>query len=155
MLKMKCFMFPRMGKICWIGLCKVWHMKAHSICHYFLPTPKKENPCLHMKAWKACCISFKWIFFAKTLVWQCWLVHAWNNAWHCQGNHYKSYENNKLYSISCDEMTSVDNHSWLSLQTYVINDWSKIPIMVSLKRWLKWANFGNFTKIIIQALFDC
>jgi len=94
-------------------------------------------------------------FFAKILVWQCWLVHGWNNAWHCQGNHYKSYENNNLYSISCHEMTSVDNHSWLSLQTYVTNNWSKIPIMVSQKRWLKGANFGNFTKIIIQALFDC
>jgi hypothetical protein len=36
--------------------------------------------------------------------------------------------------ISCDEMTSVDNHSWLSLQAYVIDNWSKIPIMVSLQR---------------------
>jgi hypothetical protein len=25
-------------------------------------------------------------------------------------------------------MTSVDNHSWLSLQTYVIDDWAKIAI---------------------------
>jgi hypothetical protein len=27
-LKMRCFMFPRVGKMCWIGLCKVRHMKA-------------------------------------------------------------------------------------------------------------------------------
>lgn len=36
--------------------------------------------------------------------------------------------------ISCDEMTSVDNQSWLSLQAYFIDNWSKIPIMVSLQR---------------------
>jgi hypothetical protein len=41
-------------------------------------------------------------------------------------------------------MTSVDNHSWLSLQTYVIDDWSKIPIMVSLQRLLKGARFWKF-----------
>lgn len=28
MLKKRCFMFPRVGKMCWIRLCKVWHMKA-------------------------------------------------------------------------------------------------------------------------------
>jgi hypothetical protein len=28
MLRMRCFMFPRVGKVCLIRLCKVWHMKA-------------------------------------------------------------------------------------------------------------------------------
>jgi hypothetical protein len=36
--------------------------------------------------------------------------------------------------ISCDEMTNADNQSWLSLQAYVIDNWSKIPIMVSMQR---------------------
>jgi hypothetical protein len=36
--------------------------------------------------------------------------------------------------ISYDEITSVDNHRWVSLQAYVIDDWFKIPIMASMQR---------------------
>jgi hypothetical protein len=35
--------------------------------------------------------------FTKALVWQYRLVHGWNNAWHYQSIHYKSYEYNKLH----------------------------------------------------------
>jgi hypothetical protein len=89
-------------------------------------------------------------FFLQThWFWQCWLVHGWNNAWHCQGNHYKSYGNNKFYSISCDEMTSVDNHSWLSLQTLSLTIGPKFQLWSPYKGYWKELNFGNFTIIII------
>jgi hypothetical protein len=40
-------------------------------------------------------------------------------------------------SISCNEVTSVDNQSWLSLHAYIIKEWSQIPILSPLKGWLK------------------
>jgi hypothetical protein len=55
-------------------------------------------------------------------------------------------------SISCDEVTSVDNQSWLSLHAYIIKEWSWIPILLSLERVVKGADAGNLTRVIIQAL---
>jgi hypothetical protein len=55
-------------------------------------------------------------------------------------------------SISCDEVTSVDNQSWLSLHAYIIKEWSQIPILLSLERVVEGADAGNLTRVIIQAL---
>ncbi len=63
MLKMNCFMFPEVGKVCWIGLCKVWHMKAWRksfSLRLFSTYFKRESQCLNMKAWRASYSSFKW-----------------------------------------------------------------------------------------------
>jgi hypothetical protein len=52
-------------------------------------------------------------------------------------------------SISCDEVTSVDNKSWLSLHAYIIKEWSQIPILLSLERMVEGADAGNLTRVII------
>jgi hypothetical protein len=115
MLRKRCFMFPRVGKVCWIRLCRVWHMKA-SITSFNLPqfstSFERQNPCLNMKAWKACCSSFSEELFTKTLVWQYWLVHVSNNAWHLLRKPLQKLWTLKITNyilIFCDEVTSVDN----------------------------------------------
>jgi hypothetical protein len=55
-------------------------------------------------------------------------------------------------SISCNEVTSVDNQSWLSLHAYIIKEWSQIPILLSLERVVEGADAGHLTRVIIQAL---
>ena len=37
-------------------------------------------------------------------------------------------------SISADEVTSVDNTSWLSLHVYACQSWKRVPILLSLQR---------------------
>jgi hypothetical protein len=37
-------------------------------------------------------------------------------------------------SISADEVTSVDNTSWLSLHVYACQPWKRVPILLSLQR---------------------
>lgn len=70
MLKMKCFMFPKVWKMFWTRLCKVWHMrvwrKSFNLSQ-FSTYSKRETQCLNMKAWKICYSSFKWIIVHRNI----------------------------------------------------------------------------------------
>jgi hypothetical protein len=37
---------------------------------------------------------------------------------------------NKFISISCDEVTILDNQSWISVHAYVVENWRKQPILL-------------------------
>lgn len=51
--------------------------------------------------------------------------------------------------ISCNEVKGVHNQSKISMHMYVIKDWSKMLIMVSLAKMIERVDFGNFTILII------
>jgi hypothetical protein len=40
----------------------------------------------------------------------------------------------KFLSISCDEITSIDNQTWASVHVYILKDWCMIPILHYLSR---------------------
>jgi hypothetical protein len=39
----------------------------------------------------------------------------------------------KFISLNCDEVTTIDNQSWLSMHVYVTNLWKQIPILLNLQ----------------------
>jgi hypothetical protein len=54
--------------------------------------------------------------------------------------------------LSCDEVSTIDNQSWLSIHYYVLQNWVRIPILIFLDRVLKGSGSDNLTKVIIEAL---
>ncbi len=34
--------------------------------------------------------------------------------------------------VTCNELTTINNHSWLYVHAYVTNDWKWFPILLSL-----------------------
>jgi hypothetical protein len=54
--------------------------------------------------------------------------------------------------MSCDEVTTIDNQSWLSVHLYVIDGWKWVPILHNLQRVLDGAISANLTKFIMWNL---
>jgi hypothetical protein len=54
--------------------------------------------------------------------------------------------------ISYDEMSTLDNQSQLSIHCYVMENWVRIPILISLDHVLEGSGFDNLTKMIMEAL---
>jgi hypothetical protein len=51
------------------------------------------------------------------------------------GNHMKKILSEARFNaISADEVTTVDHESWLSVLIYIPNDFSFVPILLSLSR---------------------
>jgi hypothetical protein len=38
------------------------------------------------------------------------------------------------FSITCDEVTTLDNQSWISTHIYTIQDWKRVPMLLCLQR---------------------
>ncbi len=64
--------------------------------------------------------------------------------------HWSQLEHNS--SISCDEVSTLNNQSWLSIHYYVVENWARIPILISLDCVLEGSSSNNFTKVIMEAL---
>jgi hypothetical protein len=56
------------------------------------------------------------------------------------------------FSISCDEVTTVDNQSWISIHVYTISDWERVPMLLSLELVIEGGSTENISKIILGAL---
>jgi len=37
-------------------------------------------------------------------------------------------------AFNCDEVSTINNQSWLSIHCYVVENWVRIPILISLDR---------------------
>ncbi len=58
------------------------------------------------------------------------------------------------FYVSCDEVTTIDNQSWLSIHVYVIKEWKKVSIMLNLQRVVDGATFYNLTSFIVKSLME-
>ncbi len=54
--------------------------------------------------------------------------------------------------LSCDEVFIVDNQSWLLAHYYLMHNWVRIPIFISLDKVLEDSSSDNLTKVIMEAL---
>jgi hypothetical protein len=54
--------------------------------------------------------------------------------------------------VTCDEVTSIDNGSWISIHMYVVEKWSRVPILITLAHVLERATPD--TQLIIDAVKD-
>jgi hypothetical protein len=58
----------------------------------------------------------------------------------------------KYLSLSCDEVITVDNQSWISIHAYVLVDWERVPLLLSLERLTEASNVVHITKVIVNAV---
>jgi len=54
--------------------------------------------------------------------------------------------------MSCDEITIIDNGSWICTHAYVVQLWVKVPILLQIECIMDGLGSKNLTKIIIVAL---
>ncbi len=55
------------------------------------------------------------------------------------------------FSIICDEVTTLDNQSWISIYVYSIQDWERVPMLLYLQRVTEGGGADNITKMIHRA----
>jgi len=54
-------------------------------------------------------------------------------------------------SINCDEITILDNQSWISMHAYVVENWKRQPILLNLERVVDKGTSNNLTADIVRS----
>ncbi len=55
-------------------------------------------------------------------------------------------------SLICDEVSTIDNQSWLSIRVYVVQNWLKLPIFLAMECVVARSSAYNLTLILMQTL---
>ena len=58
------------------------------------------------------------------------------------------------FSISCDEVTTLDNQYWISIHVYTIQDWRIMPMFLYLQRVAEGGGGDNITKMIFGVVIN-
>ena len=58
----------------------------------------------------------------------------------------------RYFAITVDEVTSVDNQSWMSIHIYVMKDWIRQPYLLGLKCVTDGGSASNLTEVIVEAM---
>jgi hypothetical protein len=53
-------------------------------------------------------------------------------------------------SISCDEVTSINNQMWEGVHVYGVQEWHKVPILLFKKKVLKGTTFNFMTHLNLK-----
>ena len=56
------------------------------------------------------------------------------------------------FSITCAEVTTLDNQSWISMHVYTIQDWERVPMLLCLQHVTEGGSADNITKMILGPL---
>ena len=48
-------------------------------------------------------------------------------------------------ALTCDEVSTIDNGSWISIHAYVVHNWSGVPFLISLERVVEGGGSDNLT----------
>lgn len=57
----------------------------------------------------------------------------------------------RYVAISCDEVSIMDNQYWLYVYCYIMHNWVRILIHISLDKVVKGLGNDNLTKVIVEA----
>jgi hypothetical protein len=60
----------------------------------------------------------------------------------------------RFFLVSCNEVTSIDNGSWISIHYYVVQNWNRVPILIMLEQVKEQTTSTNFLEIILKAVKD-
>jgi hypothetical protein len=60
----------------------------------------------------------------------------------------------RFFAISCDEVTSIANEVWISIHIYVVNNYARLPILLSCKRVVEGCYANNLAKVITHSLVE-
>jgi hypothetical protein len=56
--------------------------------------------------------------------------------------------------VNCDEVTTIDNQSWLSIHVYVTKEWERVLILLNLQHVVDGRTFNNLTPLIVKKLME-
>jgi hypothetical protein len=56
------------------------------------------------------------------------------------------------FSITCDDVTTLDNQYWISIHVYTIQDWEIVPMFLYLQRVTEGGGADNIKKMTLGAL---
>lgn len=57
-------------------------------------------------------------------------------------------------SVTSDEVTTVNNQSWLCSHVYIIHNWKQVPILLGLVQVVDGYGADNLTVVILEALME-
>ena len=55
-------------------------------------------------------------------------------------------------ALTCDKVTTIDNGPWISIHAYVVQNWSRVPYMISLQKVEEGSGSYNLIIVIMGAL---
>jgi hypothetical protein len=55
-------------------------------------------------------------------------------------------------ALTCDEVSTIDIGSWISIHVYVMQNWVRLPMMISLQKVVDGPRVDNLTIVIMEAL---
>ena len=58
----------------------------------------------------------------------------------------------RFFSITCDEVSTLDTQSWISIHGYVCEDWQWKPMLLSLERVVSGGGSNSMTKVVVNAV---
>jgi hypothetical protein len=61
-------------------------------------------------------------------------------------------QNVNFISFTFDEVTSMDNASWASVHSYVVQDWSRIPLLLNVQQVFSRSQANSLTLLIMNSL---
>ena len=61
-------------------------------------------------------------------------------------------KNARFFSVTCDEVTTLDTQSWISIHGYVCEGWERKPMLLLLERVTDGGGSDNLTKVIVDAV---
>jgi hypothetical protein len=56
--------------------------------------------------------------------------------------------------VNCDEVSTIDNQSWLFIHVYVIEQWKRVLILLNLQHVVDGTTFDNLTSLIVNNLME-
>jgi hypothetical protein len=58
----------------------------------------------------------------------------------------------RYFSVSCDEVTTMDNGTWISIHVYVVKNYERFPMLAALEHVQEGATSNNLTKVVMTNL---
>ncbi len=64
----------------------------------------------------------------------------------------KAIQSARFIAYPCDEVTTIDNDSWICVHAYMVDSWIKVLILLCVERVMDGYGFNNLTEIIMSTL---
>lgn len=56
--------------------------------------------------------------------------------------------------INCDEVITINNRSWCSVHTYVVDGFKRMSLLLNLEKVISGCNVDNLTQLIMKSLME-
>jgi len=54
--------------------------------------------------------------------------------------------------MSANEVTTIDNQSWLFVHLYIVEAWKKVPLLLNLQKVIDGGTSNTMTSMIVESL---